>query len=109
MSEHGSNRLAWLFVALLSVAAVVVFQGGPTALADDHEKAQELRGAGEIMSLSELLQRPSLAGQRVIEAELEDERGRLVYELELLGEDGRVEERYYDAVTGELLKQEAED
>ena len=48
-------------------------------------------------------------GRVVIEAELEDERGRRVYELELLGSDGRVYERYYDAVTGELLKEEPED
>ena len=109
MSEHGSNRLSWLFVTLLLVAAVIVFQGGPTALADDHGKVHELRGAGDIMPLSELLQRPDLADQRVIEAELEDEHGRWVYELELLGSDGRVHERYYDAVTGELLKQELED
>ena len=109
MSERGSTRLSWLFVALLAIAAAVIFQGGPTALADDHDKAQELRGAGEIISLAELLRRPELAGQRVIEAELEDEHGRLVYELELLGDDGRVEERYYDAVSGQLLKREAGD
>ena len=109
MSEHGSSRLSWVFVALLLVSAVVISQGGPTAVAGDHEKAHELHDAGNIISLSELLQRPELAGQRIIEAELEDEHGSLVYELELLGNDGRVYERYYDAVTGELLKQEQED
>ena len=110
MSEQHINRVSWLFVALLLVAAAVIFQGwGPAALADDHEQAHALRDAGGVMPLSELLRRPELAGQRVLEAELEDEHGRRVYELELLGSDGRVHERYYDAVTGSPVKHDPGD
>ena len=110
MSEQHINRFSWLFVVLLLVAAVVIFQGwGPAALADDHEQVHKLRDAGDVMPLSELLRRPELVGQRVIEAELEDEHGRRVYELELLGSDGRVYERYFDAVTGSPVKRDPED
>ncbi len=56
------------------------------------------------MPLDELLARTELAGLTVLEVELEREDGRLVYELELLDEAGRVHDRYYDAVTGEPLK-----
>ena len=110
MSEQHMNRVSWLFVVLLLVAAAVIFQGwGPAAMADDHEQAHALRDAGDVMPLSELLRRPELAGQRVLEAELEDEHGLRVYELELLGSDGRVQERYFDAVTGSPLKHNPED
>ena len=110
MSEQHINRVSWLFVALLLVLAVVIFQGwGPAALADDHEQAHALRDAGDVMPLSELVRRPERVGQRVLEAELEDEHGRRVYELELLGSDGRVYERYFDAVTGSPVKRNPED
>jgi len=110
MSERGVNRLSWLFVTLLLASGIVIFQDrGAVAFADGHEAVRELRDAGDIVSLSELLDRPELAGQRIIEAELENEHGRYVYELELLDTDGRVHERYYDAVTGKPLRYEAED
>jgi uncharacterized membrane protein YkoI len=65
--------------------------------------AKALRQDGTILPLSELLAREELAGARVIEAELEYEHGRPVYELELLNENGRVYERYYDAKTGKPI------
>lgn len=110
MSETGMTRLSWLFIALTLAAAVVLFQGGATAVAgEDHDEARDLRHAGDIVPLTELLGRSELLGQRVLEAELEREHGRLVYELELLDEAGRVHERYYDAVTGLPLKASGED
>lgn len=110
MSETGKNPMSWLFIAITLAAAVVLFQGGVPAVAgDDHDQAHDLRHAGDIVPLSQLLARPELAGQRVLEAELETEHGRLVYELELLDEAGRVHERYYDAVTGQPLKGSGED
>ncbi|MCB1774297.1 MAG: hypothetical protein KDI88_11825 [Gammaproteobacteria bacterium] len=70
---------------------------------DDHDTARQLRSEGNIVPLRELLQHPALADQRVLEAELERENGRLVYELELLDASGRVRERYFDATTGQPL------
>ena len=41
---------------------------------------------------------------QVIEAELEDEGGLVVYEIRILTTDGRVMKLHYDAATGALLK-----
>lgn len=76
------------------------------ALADgDHERARRALEEGRILPLREILNRAEAAypGQ-LIEAELEDEHGALVYELRILAGDGRVMKLYYDAGTGELLK-----
>ena len=40
----------------------------------------------------------------MIEAELEDQGGIVVYEIKMLTADGRVMKLYYNAATGELLK-----
>ena len=79
---------------------------GPSA---DHEAAYELAREGRILPLERILeqQRRDRPG-RVLEVELEQEDGRLVYELELLDAGGRVWEIYYDAVSGKLLETEAE-
>ncbi|MEN8174417.1 MAG: PepSY domain-containing protein [Pseudomonadota bacterium] len=110
MSETLRFRLSWLFV-LLALGAAVTLMGEVTTAgaSDDHDVARELRDSGDILPLSDLLARTGLAGQRVIEAELERENGRLVYELELLDQDGRIRERYFDAVTGKPVGEAAED
>ena len=43
---------------------------------------------------------PSIRGE-VLEVELEEEHGRLVYEIKLLRPGGRLAELLYDAATGE--------
>ena len=104
MSEQKLTKLSWLFVGLAGLSTIVLFGGGvPASASDDHEMAKALRQDGTILPLSELLAREELAGLRVIEAELEYEHGRPVYELELLNENGRVYERYYDAKTGKPI------
>jgi uncharacterized membrane protein YkoI len=104
MGGKNTGRLAAAFSALVVVAAIVLFSGASmVGASDDHDTARMLRDRGDIMPLSELLQQPALAGQRVLEAELEHEHGQLVYELELLDEAGKVRERYFDATTGQPL------
>lgn len=104
MSEQTRTRLSWLFVGLTAVVAAMLFMlGAPVGASDDHEVARELRHGGDILSLTELLERAELGSMRVLEAELEREHGRLVYELELLDADGRVHERLFDAATGQPL------
>jgi hypothetical protein len=104
------GRLALGFVGLVLVSGAVLFTGVPLATAsDDHERARMLRDAGEIVPLSAILQRPELGDARVLEADLEREDGRMVYELEVLDPDGRVREWYFDAATGEPLSWEYED
>ena len=86
-----------------TAAAVLLAAAGFTVSADDHDEVRELRQTGDIVPLSALLQNADLSGYRVLEVELEHERGRLVYELELLDQHGRVHERYFDAATGQPL------
>ncbi|MFP4079303.1 MAG: PepSY domain-containing protein [Ectothiorhodospira sp.] len=70
----------------------------------DHDQVLQLRSSGEILPMAEILDR---AGQVVrgefIEAELERERGRHVYELKILDADGVLHKLYMDARSGELL------
>lgn len=77
----------------------------------DHDTSKRLREAGKILSLEAIVDkyRQHYGGGRILEAELEFERGRYVYEIEFLGQDGRVRELEYDARTGELLDIEEED
>ncbi len=95
---------------LLQTALLFIFFIGSNVWADeDHERARELVKSGEIMPLEQLLQ--NIAGSetgklRLLEAELEREQGRLVYELELVDEQGVVRELLFDAKTGESLGEE---
>ena len=77
---------------------------------DDHDRARRARERGEILPLSDILKRSSkeYPGQ-LIEAELDDEHGRMVYELVVISEQGRVHKLYYDARNGELLKVKGRD
>ena len=72
--------------------------------ADDQEAVRALREAGAILPLAEILDRLSLPpGSRVLEVELERGQGRLLYEIEVLGPDGRVREWRVDAASGTLV------
>jgi uncharacterized membrane protein YkoI len=70
----------------------------------DHEEVRQLRRTGKILSLETILakHRRSYPGGQLLEAELEFEQGRHVYDLKFLGDDGVVREFEYDARTGEL-------
>jgi uncharacterized membrane protein YkoI len=82
-----------------------------TALGDDdHEQARQLKEAGKILPLQEII-KAAQAEQpgRVIEVDLEIKDGRHVYEVELLDSRGEVWEFYFDATSGELIKRKRED
>jgi len=110
MSDLRGFRLAWVFVALTLVAGGGLLYGGlPVAASDEHDEVRELRTRGDILPLAEILGRPELAGKRVLEAELERKKGRMVYELEMLESDGQVSKGLFDATTGEALGRDWED
>jgi uncharacterized membrane protein YkoI len=71
---------------------------------DDHERVRAARQAGRVLPLAQLLARVEAkhAGE-VLEVELEDGHGRLVYEIKLLRPGGRLAELHYDAATGKPL------
>jgi uncharacterized membrane protein YkoI len=74
-----------------------------------HDRARRAREAGEILTIVQIydLARKAVPG-RVLEAELEREHGRWIYELKILDPAGRVYELKLDAATGAVLGREEE-
>ncbi|QQS55749.1 MAG: peptidase [Candidatus Competibacteraceae bacterium] len=68
----------------------------------DHDEIRRLRGAGQILSLESIIaqHRTRYPGGQLLEAGLESEHGRYIYDLKFLGNDGVVREFEYDARTG---------
>jgi uncharacterized membrane protein YkoI len=71
---------------------------------DDQERALSAREAGRALPLAGILERARAdASGRVLGVELEDEGGRVIYEVKVLRPDGRVRTLAYDAATGERV------
>lgn len=71
-----------------------------------HDEARRLRERGVILPLHEIVVRSTPSPDaRLIEAELEREEGRLIYELEFLS-SGEVTELRVDAASGDVLRRE---
>jgi len=80
--------------------------GEPLLLAKlDAQEARELKQSGQIMPLEQLITRVNkdYPGQ-IIEIELDEEKDRYVYDIELVDEEGVVIELKIDASTGEVLR-----
>lgn len=90
-------------LATILVGAFLVLAG--SAYADgDHDRARRAHLAGEVVGLDQLL--AAVARDRpgkVIDVELERERGRMVYEVKLITPDGRLQKMKYDARSLERL------
>ncbi|MBK8535570.1 MAG: PepSY domain-containing protein [Candidatus Competibacteraceae bacterium] len=90
--------------ALFLTLAVGSLAASPVTAGRDYKEVRQLRDAGAILSLETIIanHRRQYSGGQLLEAELEFEQGRYVYDLKFLGEDGVVREFEYDARTGEL-------
>jgi uncharacterized membrane protein YkoI len=77
------------------------------AQAEDHDIAYNLLQKGEILPLEKILQinNKTMPG-KVLEVELERENKRLIYEIEVLNEQGVVWEYKINAKTGKIIKKE---
>lgn len=97
---------SWLLAFL---AAGLVLATRP-ALAHDHDRARAAREAGEVVPYAAILEavERDFVG-RVLEAELEREKGRWIYEIKLLAPDGQVLKLDYDARSRELLRARGRD
>jgi uncharacterized membrane protein YkoI len=92
------GKTVWIMILL------AVLSAGPMAWAGDHERARALLEQGEILSLSEIMkQASSQVPGKVLEVELEEEDGLIVYEIEFLSEQGVIMEMIIDARTGRLI------
>lgn len=96
-----------------AVSAILILSIQGSALARDlgHDEVLELRRGGVIQPLEVLWQKVQdrYPSARLLEAELEEEHGRYIYEVELLTENGVVREMEVDARTGNILKDEEDD
>lgn len=76
----------------------------------DHENAKRMKDAGDILSLEVILKNAREIQQgKILEAELESENDKMVYEIELLTPDGKILELVFDASTGQHLSTKHED
>lgn len=111
MSGPNFDWRPWLAAAALALAAAL----GGTAIAyggDDvgHQEARRLVQQGRVLPLAEILERAgSKASGDLLEVELEFDDGAYVYELKILGPDGKVREIEVDAPTGRILDIEDDD
>jgi len=71
----------------------------------DANEARELKQSGQILSLETIIAqvRKEYPGT-IIEIELDEEKNRYIYEIELVTDEGVVIELEIDAATGEVLK-----
>jgi hypothetical protein len=99
----GRQALFWWLAALALPIATASPADAP-APRKDHDWALQAVRAGEIRAVADILQRleREFLGH-VLEIELERERGRIVYEIELLAPSGHVLELVYDARTAVLV------
>src|SRR3546814_436061 len=95
------------YTTLCQSARVIAASALPLSADDDHDRAREAVRSGRVLSLEAVLaaMRTGFAGQ-VLDVELEEDDGAVVYEIELLTPDGRKIELEYDARTGRLLSVE---
>ena len=101
------------FTAIVFRMLLILFLLGQVTAAradGDQNEARRLLSSGEILSLELILDklRSSHPG-KILEAELETESEKIVYEIEMLGDDGVVRELIIDARTGDLLGSKLDD
>ncbi|HOW62749.1 MAG TPA: peptidase [Candidatus Contendobacter sp.] len=97
-----------LKAVVISSIAVGPFAVAPVLADYDHDRVRQLRATGQILALETIIanHRHRHPGDQLLEAELEFEQGRYVYELKMLGSDGVVREFEYNARSGELWRVE---
>lgn len=104
------NKMAkWLAVPVLMAGALTSsFAFASRDL--DQDEVLELVRKGQIRPLTELIAlNPERFKGHLLDVEVEYDDDVLIYEIEILGEDGVVREFELDPVSGAVLKEEIED
>lgn len=93
-----------LGLSLLTAPALHALAQGTEDEADDQEVARQALEKKEILPLSAVLAKVegNVPGD-IVEIELERKKGQWIYEIEVIGEDGRVRDVDVDAKTGDVI------
>ena len=76
----------------------------------DHDKARKLVQSGDILPLETILDNlKKRSSGHILEVEMELKKGKFIYEIELVNDQGVVKEFVFDASDGKLLKEKVED
>jgi uncharacterized membrane protein YkoI len=95
------RRIIGAIAALLLTAALL-----PPAMAgeDDQDRVRDLRQQGKILPLSVIVDRlTDKHPGRILQVELENEKGKRVYEIQMILKGGILRTFHVDAHTGEIL------
>ena len=99
--------IQWIFPVLVASTTSLF---AVSAAADDSDEIRRLARDGRILTLEELLERHrDRIGGRLLDLDLERDDGRIIYEMEVIDDDGRIREIEIDAVSGEWISEEIED
>lgn len=91
------------YLCLVMVAGMINAHGADI----DPQTLRELRASGQIIALEVLLERHKAhLNGTLLDLEVEEENGRLCYELEIQDKNGTVREYLIDARSGEWLGEE---
>jgi uncharacterized membrane protein YkoI len=97
-------------ILLLAAGMALATMSGTRADDDDHDVAKRALEQGRVLPLADIIAKigPQVPG-KVIEVELDDDDGMLLYDLKVLSPQGRLQEIEVDAATGKILKIEDDD
>src|SRR5690606_8515009 len=101
--ERGMFR--WLCpVVMLALAAPALADD------DDHDRARAAVERGAILTLNRILEVAARdTPGRVSDVSLDEDDGRYVYEVEIIGRGGQIVEMKIDAASGRILEREIDD
>lgn len=91
--------------AMVSAAIVAVLLNPAHGDGARHDEVLRAVRAGELRPLAEIMQlvRPRLRGD-IVRVEAERKRGMWVYEIRIIGEDGKRSDVYVDGKTAEIIR-----
>jgi uncharacterized membrane protein YkoI len=108
MSRFVPTLLAALLLAAAATPLAAADQGrGRSGDHDDARRAVELQRALPLSRIMEIAQQ-AVPGE-IVEVELDTEHDRLIYEIDILTQTGRLRQVEIDAETGAVLEVEDED
>lgn len=107
MSRYTSPIFAVLLLAVVAPLAAAEQGRGRSGDHDDARRAVELRQALPLTRIMEIAQH-AVPGE-IVKVELDTKHDRLIYEIDILTQTGRLREVELDAETGAVLEVEDED